>query len=101
MSMVFKAYYSKNPAESLLGLQKISVPEINETHVLVCSVHAEHEDDAFRKMQGEVWSPNGEMRPLIEALGLKHTSMSVGDVLYDEESDRWLKCMPVGWEEMR
>jgi hypothetical protein len=32
-------------------------------------------------MQGEVWSPNGEARGLIEAKGLLHTSMSVGDVV--------------------
>jgi hypothetical protein len=35
----------------------------------------------FHHMQGEMWSPNGEARPLIEAKGLQHTSMSVGDVV--------------------
>lgn len=35
----------------------------------------------FHAMQGEVWSPNGEARELIEAKGLDHTSMSVGDVV--------------------
>jgi hypothetical protein len=38
-------------------------------------------EDIFRKMQGEVWSPNGEARVLIESKGLAHTSMSVGDVV--------------------
>jgi hypothetical protein len=38
----------------------------------------------FDEMQGENWSPNGEARPLIEAKGLQHTSMSVGDVVVDE-----------------
>jgi hypothetical protein len=37
-------------------------------------------EDVFFKMQGENWSPNGEARDLIRAKGLKHTSMSVGDV---------------------
>jgi hypothetical protein len=35
----------------------------------------------FYTMQGEVWSPNGEARELIEAKGLRHTSMSIGDVV--------------------
>lgn len=35
----------------------------------------------FHTMQGEVWSPNGEARSLIAAKGLRHTSMSVGDVV--------------------
>jgi hypothetical protein len=37
-------------------------------------------------MQGEMWSPNGEARPLIEAKGLRHTSMSVGDCLVEVDS---------------
>jgi hypothetical protein len=35
----------------------------------------------FHDMQGEVWSPEGEARELIERKGLAHTSMSVGDVI--------------------
>jgi hypothetical protein len=36
----------------------------------------------YSHYQGDNWSPNGEARPLIRALGLKHTSMSTGDVVY-------------------
>ena len=32
-------------------------------------------------MQGEKWSPKGEARELIKSKGLRHTSMSVGDVM--------------------
>jgi hypothetical protein len=35
----------------------------------------------FHMMQAEIWSPNGEARPQIEAKGLTHTSMSRGDVV--------------------
>lgn len=35
----------------------------------------------FYMMQGENWSPEGEARDLIEQKGLRHTSMSVGDVV--------------------
>jgi len=44
-------------------------------------------DDVYSKMQGERWSPRGEARPLIKALGLSHTSMSVGDVILDLEEN--------------
>jgi len=43
-------------------------------------------------MQGEIWSPNGEARPLIESLGLSHTSMSVGDVFEDESTGKLYLC---------
>jgi len=38
-------------------------------------------EHVFEMMQAEEWSPNGEARGLIEAKGLEHTSMSVGDVI--------------------
>ena len=40
-------------------------------------------------MQGENWSPNGEARDLIRYLGLKHTSMSVGDIIQDSETGQY------------
>jgi hypothetical protein len=48
---------------------------------MVREVEAEGLEDVFVAMQGEVWSPNGEARPLIKSLGLHHTSMSVGDFI--------------------
>jgi hypothetical protein len=69
--------------------------ELAETHTMVavgeydidlCDPITESEyqticEYLWRKYQGEVWSPNGEAAPLVEALGLSHTSMSVGDVI--------------------
>lgn len=46
----------------------------------VKTVEADSLEEVYMKMQGEVWSPNGEARPLIRSLGLSHTSMSVGDI---------------------
>lgn len=46
-------------------------------------------------MQGENWSPNGEAKELIRPLGLKHTSMSVGDIISDGEN-YWMVA-PVGF----
>ena len=55
------------------------------THTYVKMLEAESLDDVFHKMLGEVWSPNGEARPLMEYLGLNHTSMCVGDVVVSED----------------
>jgi hypothetical protein len=49
-------------------------------------------------MQGENWSPNGEARPLIEAKGLRHTSMSVGDVLVDVDTGNVFLAAGVGFK---
>ena len=60
---------------------------MSETHILLGSVapcpngeyDIEELDEVWRKLQGEFWSPNGEARTMIRALGLAHTSMSIGD----------------------
>mgnify|MGYP001052761794 CR=1 FL=1 len=67
------------------------------THVYLKDVEAATLDDAYRKMQGSFWSPNGEANDLIRSKGLGHTSMSIGDVL--RFKDRGLPktafvCMP-------
>ena len=49
-------------------------------------------------MQGENWSPNGEARPLIEEKGLRHTSMSVGDVLVEEDSGNTFLVIGAGFK---
>jgi hypothetical protein len=50
-------------------------------------------------MQGEIWSPQGEAREYIRSLGLKHTSMSAGDMVEDPEGN-FYECMLQGWREM-
>jgi hypothetical protein len=72
--------------------------ESGTTHVFVRELEANTKDDVFRMMQGEYWSPDPETRAKIERLGL-HTSLSVGDVVEDEEGRCWL-CMPFGWREI-
>ena len=64
----------------------------------VRAFYASSKDDAFMKMQGEFWSPRGEARPLIRSLGLHHTSMSVGDCLYDADSNKMYQCDDFGWK---
>jgi hypothetical protein len=70
-----------------------------KTHVHVRSILADSLDDVFHKMQGLNWSPNGEARPLIQALETHHTSMSVGDVVVSPSGLAWM-CAPIGWEKV-
>lgn len=104
--MKFKAYYL-NPYErggneddyfkfsltffdSATGDDELDSSYDLRHHTFVREVEAESLEDAFIKSQGEYWSPNGEARDLIIEKGLDHTSASVGDVLVDEEGNRYL-----------
>jgi hypothetical protein len=67
--------------EWLKKLNKLPTADtLDKSHTFLREVKADGLDAVFYEMQGEVWSPNGEARPLIESLGLSHTSMSVGDI---------------------
>lgn len=62
-----------------------TVDTLETTHIKLREVEAEDPEEVFDMMQGENWSPNGEARPLIQSLGLQHTSLSVGDIIRYEE----------------
>lgn len=51
-------------------------------------------------MQGDNWSPNGEMRDFIIAQGLSHTSMSIWDVIYSQLDDKFYIAVRYGFEEL-
>lgn len=55
-------------------------------------------ESIFVEMQAEKWSPNGEQRELLEGLGLSHTSISAGDVVYDGYNHRLWLCAGMSWE---
>ena len=72
--------------------------KITKTHKLV-AVDAELDlETLFFKYQGENWSPEGEARELIEALGVRHTSMTVGDIV--QQGDKYFFCDTEGWREL-
>lgn len=54
---------------------------LETTHVCLGTVDREHPEAVWALMQGECWSPKGEANGFICGLGLKHTSMSVGDIV--------------------
>lgn len=64
---------------------KLPNPEkLEETHVFLTEIEANGPESVYYQMQGDIWSPNGEARELIEQKGLHHTSMSMGDIAVTE-----------------
>ena len=71
----------------------------------VSTIYADSLDDAYFQMQAENWSPKGEAGDLIRSLGLNHTSMMVGDIIFrfegpDNNIKAW-KVASVGFEELK
>ena len=44
----------------------------------------------YEALQGDFWSPQGEARDLIRGLGLRHTSMSMGDMIHFPDGALWM-----------
>ena len=109
----FWVYYRNEPTFRAYGklereTEIQAVYDMNESSVwvnpkiytFVAMQWAEDIDHVFHTMQGEVWSPNGEARPLIQALELNHTSMSVGDLVVTEDGEAF-ECDMVGWKDLK
>ena len=98
--MKFKVYYMKPGwfREGIMGARP-DLNDLEKTHIHVRDLegpsivsNTNELERIYRIMQAEVWSPNGEARELIESLGLRHTSMSVGDVVVVEGGGPELKA---------
>jgi len=89
----FRVWYAIKPTFKFND--KLTVENLPETHAFVCLVLAENMEEAFCKMQADSWSPKGEASSIIRRMGLKHTSMSVGDVL--EGKNSYWQCDVAGW----
>ena len=87
----FAVYYAKRP--NFFGLSHAGYTKVKE-------IEAENLNQVFDMMQGENWSPNGEARDLIRSLGLKHTSMSVGDIAVNMGDGTAWMCAVIGWSEL-
>jgi len=68
--------------------------------VPVMMVSAKDKEEVFNLMQGEVWSPNGEAIEHILSLGLSHTSMMVGDRIYDCQNSKTYRVDFMGFSEV-
>jgi len=95
----YQVYYARRPTfrpSGEFGTPVLTVSRLQTSHVHLCEVEAARLDSVFRQMQGENWSPHGEARPMLEKLGLTHTSMSIGDAVRDQEGIYW-ECVEWGW----
>jgi hypothetical protein len=59
----------------------ITASRLHETHALVGKVKCTSPDRLFVLLQEEKWSPRGEARSMLQARGVVHSSLSVGDVV--------------------
>ena len=60
--------------------------DLTKTHVFLQLIEAANPEAVYFRMQGGSWDPSGEARELIASKGLRHTSMSVGDIVIDHDS---------------
>lgn len=80
--------------------EQISEADFDKHFIPVMDIEAKNKEEAFIFMQGEHWSPNGEAREAIKAYGLDHTSMSIGDVLFDREKEKYFITSWIGFQEL-
>jgi len=76
----YNVWYRKEPTYWFDNGLKIE--DISSTCFPVGQIQADCLDEVFKNQQAEVWNPKveREMTDVIKKLGLRHTSMSVGDV---------------------
>lgn len=73
-------------ATEKLGMALPTLKTLSKTHEGLGMIDADSPEDAYVKMQAENWSPNGEACTLIEERFLSHTSMSVGDIVIQNDT---------------
>lgn len=102
----YKIYYMKDfhegtlsayRAESNPKIAQLVLDDVKNTHIYLKDIEAEDLEDVFYQMQGENWSPNGEARELILSKGLHHTSMSVGDIIFNTGLKEYFLVASVGF----
>ena len=96
-------YYARQPtylASGQFGTPLLTVSRLPASHVRVCDIQAGSRGDVWLAMQAENWSPYGESTPLLQRLGLTHTSLSIGDAIKDEDGVFW-ECVEWGWRRIQ
>jgi hypothetical protein len=77
-TMMFAGYVGDGEPPNLEGWSVAALPV---SHTLLGKVATEDEEAIWMALQANQWSPQGEARPLIQKLGLHHTSMMMGDII--------------------
>jgi hypothetical protein len=96
----YDIYYMQSDRfrDFICGDEKPTVRELHDSHTKLTTVFADNLNEVYARMQAEHWSPNGEARELIRSKGLRHTSMSVGDVILDVGKNLYYVVSPVGFD---
>lgn len=79
-------------------IESIKSGDLSKTHSFIGVVHVTDLEKIFDMFQGEAWSPNGEAREIIERASVRHTSMSVGDIV--KIKGKMYFCDSCGWKEI-
>lgn len=74
--------------------QLFNAHQLGPTHQAILTMEADSLGEVFSKMQAENPAFQGGVPPGI------HTSMSVGDIVVDEDTDTAWACAPFGWEKL-
>lgn len=99
-----EVFYMKNFDWHTNVMFKEELPTIEQVknfdeYAHLASIKETEPERIFGALQGDIWSPNGEARKMIEGKGIGHTSMSVGDVVHLPDG-RWLVTAGSGFEEI-
>jgi len=92
----FGIYYRINPTFREDGFPRTQA-QLERKYRFVKTVEAESKEQAFEMMQADRWSPNGEARDLIKNLRLHHTSMSVGDLIKEDNKHYVVQDIGFKW----
>ena len=96
--MIYAAYYRKDATFREDGhLSKMDLLS-GKTHALIGFFEARNFDHLYEMLQGENIATLGFDTSRIKALGLDHTSMSVGDAAIQVETEEALQVANIGWE---
>jgi hypothetical protein len=87
-------------ADEYLTPEEITQEYFDKYYRAVADITAEGLEEVYTEMQADNWSPHGEARELIKSLGLSHTSMSMGDVAFCHNEDKYYWCAWAGFDEV-
>lgn len=83
----------------ITGAELPSISDLKDTHILLGKIKSTDKETIYTALQGDFWSPSGEARSLISKLGLRHTSMSIGDVL--KIGNKYYAISSAGFKELK
>lgn len=99
----FKAFY-RVEGDLFREDKNLNVENLHETHKLFIELEASNIAKVFEALNigWEAYDHGSlfmkEIRKWQEEHGIKHTSMSVGDVVLDVEEGKYYQCVSVGWK---